>query len=46
MNVIRMDTQIPIYKNIKWGAYQGSNYDGIFIEDKKAEIKILSSREK
>ncbi|GJM35989.1 MAG: hypothetical protein DHS20C18_49900 [Saprospiraceae bacterium] len=30
MSLHRIATQIPIYKKIKWGAYQGSNYDGIF----------------
>ncbi len=35
MKVRRMDTQIPIFKKIKWGAYQGSNYDGIFIDTKE-----------
>ncbi len=30
MRLHRMDTQIPIYKKIKWGSYQGSNYDGVF----------------
>lgn len=30
IQVHRMDTNLPIHKSIKWGAYQGSNYDGIF----------------
>lgn len=30
MKFHRIETQIPIYKKIKWGSYQGSNYDGIF----------------
>lgn len=33
MNLHRIDTQIPVYQNVKWGAYQGSNYDGIYRED-------------
>ncbi|MEP7266217.1 MAG: hypothetical protein ABI844_01230 [Saprospiraceae bacterium] len=34
MEVHRLATQIPIKKNIKWGAYQGSNYTGIYEESK------------
>ncbi len=30
MKIIRIDTQIPIKKKVKWGAYQGSGYDGIY----------------
>ena len=30
MQVIRIDTTVPINKEIKWGAYMGSNYDGVF----------------
>jgi outer membrane protein assembly factor BamB len=30
MKVERIDTKIPIRKAIKWGAYMGSNFDGVF----------------
>lgn len=30
MRLLRMDTEIPISKKIKWGSYQGSNFDGVF----------------
>jgi len=30
MKVERIATKIPIRKEIKWGAYMGSNYDGVF----------------
>ena len=30
MRVERLTTTIPIKKKIAWGAYMGSNYDGIF----------------
>jgi outer membrane protein assembly factor BamB len=30
MKIHRIETQIPVYKDINWGAYQGSNYDGIY----------------
>lgn len=30
IQVHRMATNLPIHKSIKWGAYQGSNYDGVF----------------
>ena len=33
MKLRRIETQFPVYKPIKWGAYQGSNYDGIFRND-------------
>jgi predicted nucleic acid-binding protein len=33
MKLHRIETQIPVYKNVKWGAYQGSNYDGIYSDD-------------
>ncbi len=26
----RISTDIPVHNSIKWGAYQGSNYDGVF----------------
>ncbi|MDX2248113.1 MAG: PQQ-binding-like beta-propeller repeat protein [Bacteroidia bacterium] len=29
MQVNRLDTEVPIYTPVKWGAYMGSNYDGI-----------------
>jgi len=32
MQVNRIDTNVPIATPIKWGAYMGSNYDGIFNE--------------
>jgi len=34
MKVHRIVTQIPLYKELKWSAYQGSNYDGIYKVDK------------
>lgn len=34
MTVHRQVTQIPVYKELKWSAYQGSNYNGIFKIDK------------
>ena len=34
MKVHRLVTQIPLYKPLKWSAYQGSNYNGIYIIDK------------
>ncbi len=30
MQINRIVTSIPIKKEIKWGAYMGSNYDGVF----------------
>lgn len=30
MKIHRIVTQIPLYKELKWSAYQGSNYNGIF----------------
>jgi len=33
MKLRRIETQIPVSKNVKWGAYQGSNYDGVFRND-------------
>lgn len=30
MKINRLSTKIPISKSIKWGAYQGSNYDGVY----------------
>ncbi|HLF34831.1 MAG TPA: PQQ-binding-like beta-propeller repeat protein [Cyclobacteriaceae bacterium] len=30
MNVVKISTTIPIRREIKWGAYMGSNYDGVF----------------
>lgn len=30
MEVERIDTKIPIRKAVRWGAYMGSNYDGVF----------------
>ena len=30
MKVHRLVTQIPMYKPLKWSAYQGSNYNGIY----------------
>jgi outer membrane protein assembly factor BamB len=30
MQINRIATEIPITKEIKWGAYMGSNYDGVF----------------
>ena len=30
MQVERIDTKIPIRREVKWGAYMGSNYDGVF----------------
>jgi outer membrane protein assembly factor BamB len=30
MRVERIETEIPIRREIKWGAYMGSNYDGVF----------------
>ncbi|MFT6205250.1 MAG: outer membrane protein assembly factor BamB/predicted nucleic acid-binding protein [Spirosomataceae bacterium] len=30
MKLHRIETQIPVYNSVKWGAYQGSNYDGIY----------------
>jgi hypothetical protein len=30
MQVERIDTKIPIRKEVRWGAYMGSNYDGVF----------------
>jgi len=32
MKVHRIVTQIPLYKELKWSAYQGSEYNGIFNE--------------
>ncbi|MEZ4776775.1 MAG: PQQ-binding-like beta-propeller repeat protein [Bacteroidia bacterium] len=29
MQVNRLDTEVPIYAPVKWGAYMGSNYDGV-----------------
>ena len=36
IKVHRIPTKIPVYKPLQWGAYQGSNYNGIF-ETKKSE---------
>lgn len=33
MKLRRIETQIKAHRNVKWGAYQGSNYDGIFRRD-------------
>lgn len=30
IKVHRVTTQIPMYKELKWSAYQGSHYDGIY----------------
>lgn len=30
MKVERIDTRIPIRREVKWGAYMGSHYDGVF----------------
>jgi len=30
IKVHRLSTQIPLYKELKWSAYQGSNYNGIY----------------
>jgi hypothetical protein len=30
MRIERIDTRIPVKKEIKWGAYMGSHYDGVF----------------
>lgn len=30
MQINRLDTEVPIYTPVKWGAYMGSNYDGVF----------------
>lgn len=30
IKIHRIATTLPLYKKINWGAYQGSNYDGIF----------------
>lgn len=32
LQINRIDTRIPIKQKIKWGAYMGSNYDGIYNE--------------
>jgi hypothetical protein len=32
IHVRRMATQIPLHKPIRWGAYMGSNYDGVFLD--------------
>lgn len=34
MTVHRIVTQIPLYKELKWSAYQGSSYNGIFPVEK------------
>lgn len=34
IKVHRVVTQIPLYKPLKWSAYQGSNYNGIYKEGK------------
>ena len=31
VQINRIATQIPVYKEIKWGAYMGSNYDGAYL---------------
>ncbi len=33
MKVHRLSTQIPVRRKVKWGAYQGSGYDGIFLRE-------------
>jgi outer membrane protein assembly factor BamB len=33
MKLRRIETQIKVHKDVKWGAYQGSNYDGVFRND-------------
>jgi len=33
IQIHRIATQLPLYKKIIWGAYQGSNYDGVFHKD-------------
>lgn len=30
IKIHRLTTEIPIYDKVRWGAYQGSQYDGIF----------------
>lgn len=35
IKVHRLTTQIPVYKELKWSSYQGSNYDGIYRIDKQ-----------
>jgi len=30
MRIHRLSTSIPVPKDLQWGAYQGSNYDGIY----------------
>lgn len=35
IKVHRVTTQIPVYKELKWSAYQGSYYDGIFRVNKQ-----------
>ena len=34
IKIHRIVTQIPVYKELQWSAYQGSNYNGIFIGGK------------
>lgn len=33
IQIHRIATQLPLYKKMIWGAYQGSNYDGVFHKD-------------
>lgn len=35
MKIHRIVTQIPLYKELKWSAYQGSNYNGIYRKEKQ-----------
>jgi len=35
MKVHRVVTQIPLYKELKWSAYQGTNYNGIYEVEKQ-----------
>lgn len=33
IQIHRIATKLPLYKKIKWGAYMGSSYDGVFHKD-------------
>ena len=35
MRITRIATKTPIYKTVKWGAYQGSKYDGVYRQNEK-----------
>lgn len=39
MKIHRIDTEIPVYKKVGWGAYQGSEYTGIYSEMKLEKEK-------